>query len=60
MSMLVGDMRCYGSLSDVARCYGFRYGYYSRIPSYACTPYSQNVAGVRCIGEYARVCKGVL
>ena len=70
VAMTVGDIQCYGyypyyypyyyaSETDIADCYGFRYGYYRNIPSYACTPYSQHVAGVRCIGEYARVCKSV-
>ena len=71
MSMTVYSMSCwahtfythtweyrYNPQTDIADCFGFRDGYYNRIIS-TCTPYSQHVAGVRCIGEYARVCKCV-
>ena len=74
MSITVYEMDChvwgyharlefsYNPQTDIADCNGFRYGYYSRTPRGACTctPYSRHVAGVRCIGEYARVCTGVV
>ena len=54
--MLIGNLYCYRSASQLGSCYGLRYGY-SYIPRYACSPYSSHVAGVRCIGKYTVVCK---
>ena len=54
--MLIGNLYCYRSAPQLASCYGVTYNY---IPSYACSPHSSHVAGVKCIGEYTVVCKSV-